>query len=88
MSKLFSFKKTVSSEEKKEFKSLRDYTNKELLSHLDRNNTTNLQLLAGFISEILRRMNDIKPLLDDGTQISDISPGVNHISLSLNQESQ
>lgn len=38
------------------YKSLRDYTDDELLHYLENNMTTDVQVLAGICSEILRRM--------------------------------
>lgn len=45
------------------YRSLRDYTNEELISYLNNNMTTDLQMMAGLMSEILRRMNEKSPLL-------------------------
>ena len=44
-------------------KQLIDYTNEELISYLDINTKTSLPVLTGILSEILRRMNENKPLL-------------------------
>lgn len=44
-------------------KSLKEYTNEELILFLNRNEVTELSRMAGIVSEILRRMNEIKPLL-------------------------
>jgi len=49
-----------------EFKPLDKYTNEELVSVLEENQIMNLLELAGYLSEILRRMNKIKPLLGEG----------------------
>lgn len=43
-------------------KSLKEYTNEELILFLNRNQVTCLSELSGIVSEILRRMNEIKPL--------------------------
>ena len=45
------------------YKSLRDYTDDELISYLDKNMTTDLHKMSGFVSEILRRMNERNSLL-------------------------
>lgn len=45
------------------YKSLRDYTNEELISYLDRNESTDLTMMSGLLSEILRRMNEKTPIL-------------------------
>lgn len=47
------------------YKSLRDYTNEELISYLNNNMTTDLSMMSGLLSEILRRMNEQKPLLPE-----------------------
>lgn len=44
-------------------KSLKDYKNEELLIYLNENETIDIKCLCGILSEILRRMNGIKPLL-------------------------
>lgn len=44
---------------------LRDFTNEELLECLEKNQTMELSRLPGICSEILRRMNQQKPLLKD-----------------------
>lgn len=46
-------------------KDLKDYTNAELISYLDNNTTVDLSMMAGLLSEVLRRMNKIKPLLPE-----------------------
>lgn len=50
------------------YKSLRNYTNAELMSYLRDNECTDLSMMSGLLSEILRRMNEIKPLLDEENQ--------------------
>jgi len=47
----------------KYYSSLREYTNAELIELLQHNNTLELRCLSGILSEILRRMNEISPLL-------------------------
>ena len=47
----------------KRYSTLKDYTNEELLEYLENNTTTELGCLSGLLSEILRRMNEISPLL-------------------------
>ncbi len=49
--------------EDKEYRSLRDYTDEELISYLENNMVTDLTMLIGLLSEILRRMNEKTPLL-------------------------
>ena len=46
-------------------KSLKDYTNEELITFLDNNECVELNMLTGFVAEILRRMNEETPLLKD-----------------------
>lgn len=46
-------------------KSLRDYKNSELLEILQKNEVTDLQKLSGICSEILRRINEKFPLLEE-----------------------
>lgn len=52
-------------EGEKNYKSLRDYTNEELIYCLDNNLSTDLFKLSGVMSEILRRMNERSPLLNE-----------------------
>lgn len=47
------------------YKSLPDYTNEELMFYINNNMTVDLSMMAGILSEILRRMNQIKPLLPE-----------------------
>ncbi len=46
-------------------KLLKEYTNCELIEHLNENYKVDLRELAGICSEILRRMNEINPLLKE-----------------------
>lgn len=46
------------------YKSLKDYSDEELIWFLDHNTQIDLQKLSGITSEILRRMNHVKPLLE------------------------
>ncbi len=46
------------------YKSLRDIDNKDLIEYLDDNDTLSSIPLICICSEILRRMNEIKPLFD------------------------
>jgi hypothetical protein len=43
-------------------KSLKDYTNEEIIAVLDHNESIDVFVLTCVCSEILRRMNDIQPL--------------------------
>ncbi len=43
--------------------SLKDYTNQELINYINNNDINDLTMMSGITSEILRRMNDISPLL-------------------------
>jgi len=45
-------------------KSLRDFTNDELLKYLEYNEKLDLLVLSGIVSEILRRMNEKEKLLE------------------------
>lgn len=45
-------------------KRLTDFSDQELLDYLKRNGQEDLRLMAGICSEILRRMNELKPLLE------------------------
>lgn len=47
------------------YKSLKSYTDEELIEALQVNESIEMIRLAGLCSEILRRMNEIKPLLKD-----------------------
>lgn len=46
-------------------KSLKDYTNDELIEIINFNETTSLLRLGGICSEILRRMNESNKLLEN-----------------------
>jgi hypothetical protein len=46
------------------YKSLKDYTNEELISYLNNNEMVDLSMMAGILSEILKRMNKNKMLLE------------------------
>lgn len=46
-------------------KSLKNFTNQELIGFLNCNEHQDLQAIGAICSEILRRMNEIKPLLED-----------------------
>lgn len=50
------------------YKSLKDYTNVELISYLDNNMNVDLSMMARLLSEILRRMNEIESLLPEKQQ--------------------
>ena len=50
-------------EGEKGYKSLRDYSNNELINLLNENEKEELIKMAGVVSEILRRMNEVRPLL-------------------------
>ena len=43
---------------KENYKSLTEFTDKELLEYLDNNENIQLKILAGICSEVLRRMNE------------------------------
>lgn len=45
-------------------KRLTEFSDQELLDYLKRNGQVDLHLIAGICSEILRRMNELKPLLE------------------------
>lgn len=49
-------------------KSLREYSDEELMQFLQQNLTIELSLLGGITSEILRRMNERMPLLTSKSQ--------------------
>ncbi len=51
----------------KTYRSLRDFTNEELISCLNNNETTDLSKMTGLLSEILRRMNERQPLFPKGS---------------------
>ena len=44
------------------YKCLRDFTNEELIVFLNANESTDFMYLTGITSEILRRMNEKRPL--------------------------
>lgn len=46
-------------------KSLKEYTNDELILFLQRNELIELNKIGAIVSEILRRMNEKKPLLPE-----------------------
>lgn len=46
-------------------KLLNEYTNEELIGILDNNNKEQMSELGAICSEILRRLNDIKPLFEE-----------------------
>lgn len=52
-------------EGEKEYRSLKDYTNDELIYFINCNESTDLHMMSGILSEILRRMNEKKPLLNE-----------------------
>lgn len=45
-------------------KNLSEYTNEELIFILDNNEKIELRELAGIVSEVLRRMNQQKPIFE------------------------
>ena len=49
----------------RKYKSLKEYTNKELIDLININEEIELNRLGAICSEIFRRMNDVRPLLDD-----------------------
>jgi len=49
-------------------KSLKDYTNEELIGYLNNNITIDLSKMTGILSEILRRMNERSSLLPEDKQ--------------------
>lgn len=61
-------------EGEKEYKSLRDYTDDELIAYLDKNMTTDLSKMSGLVSEILRRMNERNSLLPKKEEIDWANP--------------
>lgn len=56
-------RRPIPSEGDPDYKSLRDFTNEELIEYLSLNQVTDLRKLSGIMSEILRRMNEKSPLL-------------------------
>lgn len=58
------------------YKGLPDYTNEELIYYINNNMTVDLSMMAGILSEILRRMNEKKPLLppDDTDWANPLTP--------------
>lgn len=46
-------------------KPLKEYTNAELIFVLDYNESIDLKEMAGYLSEILRRINKKEPLLEE-----------------------
>jgi len=61
-------RRSLPKEGDKGYRSLPDYTNEELIGYLNNNMTTDLSMMAGLLSEILRRMNERSPLLPEDNQ--------------------
>jgi hypothetical protein len=57
------FSRMMPSKGDPDYKSLRDYTDDELIAFLEKNESMTLSRLSGITSEILRRMNEKSPLL-------------------------
>lgn len=57
-------------------KSLKDYKNEELIEYLNNNQVIDLMEMSGIMSEILRRMNRIRPLFpkDDTDWANPLTP--------------
>lgn len=56
-------RRSLPTEGDKRYRSLHDYTDEELISYLNNNMTTDLSMMSGLLSEILRRMNEKSPIL-------------------------
>ena len=48
--------------------SLRDFTNEQLVSYLNNNMSTEVNMMSGVLSEVLRRMNERSPLFPQENQ--------------------
>jgi len=68
------YNRSLPREGQKGFKSLRDFTDEELIYYINNNETTDFSRLTGAMSEILRRMNEKNPILPKKDQTDLANP--------------